>query len=241
MRWIYISPHFDDTVLSCGGLIWEQAQQGIPVEIWTICAGDAEPGELSMLAKLCHFQWGFESAQQVVAARTQENQQAAERVGAECVNFSIPDCIYRRDPGGELLYTEDVFVEPVSAEAGLPSEIAAALGSELQPGDVLVSPLAIGDHVDHVLARRAVELLTRPCWYYADIPYYLKEPRKLAAHAKGLAEFNLFPVSASGLEAWQNGVAAYASQMVMLYETVEKMKASLAKYWKREHGIRLRR
>jgi len=43
-------PHFDDAVLSCGGLIWEQTQKGIPVEIWTVCAGDAPPGSPSMLA-----------------------------------------------------------------------------------------------------------------------------------------------------------------------------------------------
>ena len=28
MRWIYLSPHFDDAVLSCGGLIWEQTHSG---------------------------------------------------------------------------------------------------------------------------------------------------------------------------------------------------------------------
>jgi LmbE family N-acetylglucosaminyl deacetylase len=33
MRWIYLSPHFDDAVLSCGGLIFDQAQAGTPVEI----------------------------------------------------------------------------------------------------------------------------------------------------------------------------------------------------------------
>ena len=62
MRWIYISPHFDDAVLSCGGLIFEQARQGIPVEIWTICAGDAPPGPLSQLAQDCHVQWGTQTA-----------------------------------------------------------------------------------------------------------------------------------------------------------------------------------
>jgi LmbE family N-acetylglucosaminyl deacetylase len=50
MRWIYLSPHFDDAVLSCGGLIFEQARQGIPIEIWTIFAGNPPPGPLSMFA-----------------------------------------------------------------------------------------------------------------------------------------------------------------------------------------------
>ena len=29
MRWIYLSPHLDDAVLSCGGLIFEQSRQGL--------------------------------------------------------------------------------------------------------------------------------------------------------------------------------------------------------------------
>jgi hypothetical protein len=35
MRWIYLSPHLDDAALSAGGLIYEQTQAGIQVEIWT--------------------------------------------------------------------------------------------------------------------------------------------------------------------------------------------------------------
>ena len=88
MRWIYISPHFDDAVLSCGGLIWEQTQKGNPVEIWTVCAGDAPPGPLSLLALDCHRQWGIESAAELVAARRLENQEAAALVGAETVDYT---------------------------------------------------------------------------------------------------------------------------------------------------------
>jgi len=39
MRWIYLSPHFDDAVLSCGGLIFDQTCGGTAVEIWTVFAG----------------------------------------------------------------------------------------------------------------------------------------------------------------------------------------------------------
>ena len=42
MRWIYISPHLDDAVLSAGGLLYDQAQKGIPVEIWTVVCGYPE-------------------------------------------------------------------------------------------------------------------------------------------------------------------------------------------------------
>ena len=44
MHWIYLSPHFDDAVLSCGGMIWEQVHSGETVEIWTLCAGQIPKG-----------------------------------------------------------------------------------------------------------------------------------------------------------------------------------------------------
>jgi LmbE family N-acetylglucosaminyl deacetylase len=238
MRWIYISPHFDDAVLSCGGLIWKQTQKGIPVEIWTVCAGDAPPGPLSMLAVVCHHQWGIESAEDVVAARRLENQEAAARVGADTVDFSIPDCIYRRSPTGELLYPEDVFPFIHPFEKDLDVEIAAALISELQPDDIVVSPLAIGGHVDHVLVRQAAEHLDRPVWYYADIPYLIDHPEMLVPATKGMEE-TLYPISKKGLGIWQSGVAAYATQILMLFETGEKMQAAIRLYWQDQRGVRL--
>jgi LmbE family N-acetylglucosaminyl deacetylase len=238
MRWIYISPHFDDAILSCGGLIWEQTKKRIPVEIWTVCAGDAPPGPLSALAVACHWQWGIESAEDVVAARRIENQEAAKLVGANTVNFSIPDCIYRLSPTGESLYPEDIFVPIHTIEKNLDGDISIALASELEPDDTVVSPLAIGGHVDHVLTRLAVEHLDRPVWYYADIPYLINHPEMLA-HATKEQKKTLFRISETGLGVWQSGIAAYATQILMLFETGEKMQEAIRVYWEDRHGIRL--
>jgi LmbE family N-acetylglucosaminyl deacetylase len=238
MRQIYISPHFDDAVLSCGGLIWEQAQKGTPVEIWTICAGDAQPGPLSLLVEECHLLWGIKSAKDVVATRCIENQEAARLVGASTVNFSIPDCIYRRSPAGELLYPADVFVPIHPIEKDLAAEISTALASELQSGDIVVCPLAIGGHLDHVLTRLAAERLDCALGYYADIPYLINHPEMLGpatAHIQGT--FN--PVSEKGLRVWQKGIAAYATQILMLFETGEKMQEAVRIYWENQRGIQL--
>jgi LmbE family N-acetylglucosaminyl deacetylase len=238
MRWIYISPHFDDAVLSCGGLIWEQTHKGTPVEIWTICAGDAQPGPLSPLAMACHQQWGLASPDEVVAARRIENQAAAGLVGAEIVNFSIPDCIYRRAPTGELLYPEEVFVSIHPIDRNLDSEIAVALNTELQPDDRIVSPLAIGSHVDHILTRRAAERLGRQLWFYADIPYLLNHNELLAPATANLNETRL-TITKRGLGCWQNGISSYRSQILMLFETREKMQDAISLYWESLRGIRL--
>lgn len=238
MRHIYISPHFDDAVLSCGGLIWEQAQKGIPVEIWTICAGDAPLGPLSLLAEGCHQLWGIKSAIDLVAARCIENQAAAGLVGAETVNFSIPDCIYRRSPAGELLYPTEVFVPIHPIEKDLAADISTALASELQTGDMVVCPLAIGGHLDHVLTRLAAERLGCPLGYYADIPYLINHPEMLVPATSGM-QGTLYPVTKKGLRGWQKGIAAYATQILMLFETGEKMREAVSLYWENQRGIQL--
>jgi LmbE family N-acetylglucosaminyl deacetylase len=238
MRWIYISPHFDDAVLSCGGLIFEQTRQGLPVEIWTVCAGDPPPGPLSPLAQVIHFQWGTTTAEETVLLRTEEDSTAAALVGAETCRFGIPDCIYRRSPQGDLLYIEDVFGPRHLHEADLDAGIAAALAEELRLDDILVCPLTVGGHLDHILTRQAVERLKRPLWYYADIPYLLDHPEALEPATSNL-HTKTFDVTEAGLAAWQDGIAAYRSQIKMLFETEEKMRAAIHLYWSGRRALQL--
>jgi LmbE family N-acetylglucosaminyl deacetylase len=238
MRWIYISPHLDDAVLSCGGLIWEQAQKGAPVEIWTICAGDAPSGSLSGMAKKTHKEWGTGTAEETVLLRRTEDREAASCVGAGVFHFDTPDCIYRHSPRGVLLYTTGVFTPWNPLEKNLHEEIAAALTARLQPDDVLVCPLAIGGHIDHILTRRAVESLRRPLFYYADIPYLLNRPISLTPVTAGLTA-ETHPVSGEGLRAWRAGIAAYRSQITVLFKTPRRMRVAISRYWESRHGVRL--
>jgi LmbE family N-acetylglucosaminyl deacetylase len=238
MRWIYLSPHFDDAVLSCGGVIFEQSRQGIQTEIWTIFAGDPPPGPLSEFARQNHSLWGLTSGVEPVALRAAEDEEAAGIVAAELVHFEIPDCIYRRTPDGEYLYTESVITPPHRADRRLPIRIRTALRSELRQDDLLVCPLGLGGHVDHGLVRQAAEALRRPLLYYADVPYILNNPQTLESTA-GSLEKQLYPVSQAGLEAWLRGVAAYRSQVDSLYKGEGTLSEAIRSYWAGQGGIRL--
>ncbi len=238
MRWIYLSPHFDDAVLSCGGLIWEQAQAGTPVEIWTIFAGDPPPGPLSAFAHATHFLWGTSDGAKTVALRKLEDQEAARLVGAELLHFDVPDCIYRRSPDGTPLYPESVFVPLHPSDQGVLKHVASALKSELLPGDILVCPLTLGGHVDHVLVRRVAESLHRPLHYYADVPYLLNNPQTLNP-AIATMQDELFGISEDGLRAWLDGVAAYKSQISSLYSGEGTLEDAIRSYWQSRYGVRL--
>jgi LmbE family N-acetylglucosaminyl deacetylase len=237
MRWIYISPHLDDAVLSCGGLIWEQTQADTPVEIWTLFGGFPQPDSSSDLIRQLHREWGVKTSEQAIALRRQEDQRAAQIVGARPAHFDFLDCIYRRSQAGQALYT-DIFVPPHPAEADLPQEIATVLAGRLAPDDVVICPLALGGHVDHIIVRQAVERLKRPLHYYADIPYLLRNTFELKQAVKGMW-VQVFPLSAQGLRAWQKGIAAYASQIKVLFGDLAQMRQEIRAYGEQTKGIHL--
>lgn len=235
MRWIYISPHLDDAVLSAGGLIHEQTRAGARVEIWTILCGFPPGEELSPYAQLLHYGWGIPSVKDLIRARREEDQQACQIVGATPVYFDYLDCIYRRAKNGAWLYGY-IFLSPHEDEADFPARIAESISARLQPTDQLVCQLGLGSHVDHVLVRRAVELLQRPVLYYADVPYLFNSPEELAPNTAGMKS-NAYAVSEAGLKSWQEAIAAYPSQISVLFDGPDSMRSQIQQYWSKNSGI----
>lgn len=240
MRWIYLSPHLDDAVFCAGGLIYEQTQAGLPVEIWTFMSGYPQEADVSPFAELLHTQWGFSSAQETIRLRREEDKQAAAILGAGILHFDFLDCIYRRGTNGEWLYS-GVFVPPQPEEARLPSQIAETISARLRPDDVLACPLSLGSHVDHTLVRQGAELLRRPLYYFIDVPYLFNYPAELEPKSAGLRE-TVYPVTETGLSRWKEAALGYKSQISTLgevFNTPEKVQASLQSYWAERGGIRL--
>lgn len=237
MRWIYISPHLDDAVLSAGGFIYEQTRAGVSVEIWTIVSGYPPPGELTPFAQILHFQWGTGSAIETVDLRRAEDIKAASIVGAKTIHFDVPDCIYRRGPDGEPLYME-IFVQPDESESHLSYEIAQTISPHLQKDDRVICQLGIGGHIDHILVRRAIERLNRPLWCTADVPYVFRHPEELTSQVAGM-EARLHPVTDAGLDAWVEAVLAYESQLSSLFDSPEVAADEIRAYCLEQGGLSL--
>ncbi len=237
MRWIFLSPHFDDAVLSCGGLIWEYSQAGKEVEIWTIMAGNPPPGPISDFAVENHMLWGIVDAEETLRMRRLEDKQAAKIVGARTVHFKFPDCIYRRSKAGGYLYTQTVMTPPLPEDEPLAGKIWAALEEKVNKEDILVSPLALGGHVDHILVRQAAEELNN-LYFYADIPYVLNAPGTLE-EAIPIMEGCHFEVSDAGMKAWLEGVKAYKSQVNSLFKGEGTLFDAIRSRWRNEDGLRL--
>jgi LmbE family N-acetylglucosaminyl deacetylase len=238
-KWIYLSPHLDDVAISCGGLVWEQTQAGVPVEIWTICAGDPPDGPLSPFAQALHARW--QTGREAVAIRRKEDQRACLEIGAAWRHFAIPDCIYRTDEQGLPLVAGEqaLFGDLQAADLQRVGSIRQSLAGLLAEGDRLVSPLAIGNHIDHQLTRAAAEASERRLWYYADYPYAQARLEQCERLLQAGWRAEVFPLSAEAMLAWLNAVAAHQSQFSSFWQDMGALRAALENYQEQMGGVRL--
>ncbi|MFX0145923.1 MAG: PIG-L deacetylase family protein [Candidatus Hodarchaeota archaeon] len=236
---LYLSPHLDDVVISCGGLIAQQAATGELVSVLTICAGDPPPGSLSPFVLELPERWGGSSSP--IGVRRAEDRVACGRLDAVVVHLDIPDAIYRRDPEGELLYpSESEIIGPVHMkEQDLIQHLADLLKEQCPPEFRIYSPIGMGGHVDHHLTRRAAERLDLPLWYYYDLPYAARGeilPLELG-YPPGIEI--IWPLSSGEIDAWAAAVAMYQSQLSTFWTDMQSLHQELRDYHDTYDGLRI--
>ena len=254
MHWIYLSPHLDDVALSCGGLVWEQSRSGDKVEIWTVCGGDPPDTPLSPFAQSLHDRW--RTGPDAVKDRRQEDRLSTQALGASYRHLDWPDCIYRFHPESGLPVIQgeyDLF--HARPEDTAIHDLTETLRRTLPKRVRLVSPMALGDHIDHHLTRMAAERLGVPLLYYPDYPYILHLPRvlekmELSNLRRGIVNHEPPPgsevaeqwargkwsrmeraISEEGLLAWQKSIAAHHSQISTFWAGLPDMEMAIRNFW----------
>ncbi|MEM8932071.1 MAG: PIG-L family deacetylase [Acidobacteriota bacterium] len=239
---IYLSPHLDDVVLSCGGRMHRRAARGENVLAVTVFTGDVPDGPLSELAATVLMHMGL-SREEASERRRQEDLAACELLGAEAIHWPYDDATYRRDEAGEPSYTtaRELFAgTPTAADTDLEDELVEAFG-QLPPADLIAAPLGVGGHVDHLLVRRAAErVFGQKVAFYEDFPYV----RKLFALRRTVGDRRQWhsvpePLDPSDLVAKVRAVAAYTSQVPPLFGDERRMERQIRRRAKRVGGERL--
>jgi LmbE family N-acetylglucosaminyl deacetylase len=242
---LYLAPHLDDVVLSCGAQVFQRTQAGERILIVTVMAGSpaqAEQGRASAYIASLHARW--ELAGDAAAERRAEDIAACGILGADYRHLEVPDCIYRFDPSsGAPLYTsdDDIFGNIHPAEEALAAEIAASLRA-LPPAAQVVAPLGVGHHVDHLLVRAAAEQVwPAGLWYYEDYPYTEKPGYLTRVLGDDLRAWRpaVQEITPEGLRAKYDAIWAYRSQISTFFKSREEMEAQVRGYSERLGGERL--
>ena len=93
----FLSAHYDDIALSCGGTVALLARHGVTPEVRVAFGAEPDPTlPLSPFAVMQHRQWGL-AAGEVIRARRVEEAAAAARLGATSSSLTLCDAIYRGD------------------------------------------------------------------------------------------------------------------------------------------------
>jgi LmbE family N-acetylglucosaminyl deacetylase len=238
---VFLSPHLDDAVLSCGGLIRQLIKMNEKVLVVTIFAGNPGPIDApSDLISRIHSLYGDQK--DIVQVRRKEDELSIGSLGADFLHLDFPDCIYRRDEqtgGYYILASEDITGAVKEQDRALPEKIAARIRELFpEPDNIqLYSPAGIGGHIDHRLTYTASLLLKdsgSPLLLYEDYPYSenRKNIKKAYTVLSGDFKFKkqMIKLNRKEINLKINAIAYYQSQIKMLFGRMDSMHERVRKY-----------
>jgi len=234
---LYLSPHLDDAVLSCGGHIMQLVRAGQVVRVVTVFAGDAPAAEVaaaSPFVQELHTRW--ELGLYPSAARRAEDRAALGILGARVTHLPFPDCVYRLGRMDAPLYPlrDSIFGMVAPIETDLIEDVVHTLRRLRVPRDATVYlPLTAGHHVDHQIVRAAGERWAALRWqvvYYEDYPYAEQPDEVTAALDQDTLESESVQLDEASLAAKVAAIACYRSQISSFFADQAEMAARVRAY-----------
>lgn len=204
---LFLAPHPDDAVLSCGGIIATLVEQVEQVDIFTLMAADPpDPLPKSPFIDDLHKRWGTD--ENPSAIRRAEDRAAVETLGAQVLFGTWHDCIYRTDENGHVLYRndDDLFGDVKQNDPLLNETLNLSSWPDISH---LYIPLGAGNHVDHRLVRqKALAWLNETpkavaIFFYEEYPYSADTNEVYHSHAgvsERLSGLNAIEVARKSLE-----------------------------------------
>lgn len=173
-RVVVVSPHMDDAILSCGGLLQSLVPKMECISL-TICTADPENADpLNPPHGIA-----------LPSVRRGEEVSAMQALGCELVQLNLLDAIYRRHSAtGKPLYPhmDSLWTMPHQDDDAQRKGVAEGLRPYLSDTSarptLFLSPAGIGHHVDHILCTATLLSLVQHddnVLLYEDFPYVVDQ------------------------------------------------------------------
>ena len=187
----FISPHLDDAVLSAGGLIQELAGK---TEVTIITVFTKASGKDTLSARQFLRQCHYHDAAKLFSDRRAEDKRIASKLGIEAIHLGYSDALWRERPvlsaaakalarlmpefskiyptyrfhiaRGRLSSSDDSLIETIAKD--LRQRVPLEGESEI------FCPQAIGNHIDHIVVRKACEQAFASMIAWSDFPYNVR-------------------------------------------------------------------
>ncbi len=242
-RHIFLSPHFDDAVFSCGGTLGVQVSTGLRPLVITVFGGiPSQTTELSPLATQIHRDMGFRpNALIAVTTRREEDARALNYLNVDYLWLDYLDAMYRGSPPFYTEKSQLIGGKVHSGDLWIDRELAQSLVAlhDRLPDAVFYGPLGVGRHVDHQIVSSAIDRLIQRranVKLYEDFPYVLASGARdeRLRELGGTLEPTLVEMSEM-LHLRQEAAEMYASQIQANFGDKATMFKAMDDY---THGIR---
>lgn len=198
---VFISPHFDDALLSAGGLISALAGK-VPLTVVNVFTkGGQRPYTLSARAYLK--QTGFDDAEKLYLRRRQEDKAILEKYTVTVYNLDFTDALWRKKhmitPLHSVLsrflpeflhiyptYRFHVIKGTIAPDDAELIKLLIKNLSFIKKDSIVFCPLGIGNHVDHLIVHEVCNKLFLSPIYWMDFPYtenLFKNPHLLQGYS----------------------------------------------------------
>ncbi|GAA3283830.1 hypothetical protein GCM10017707_35010 [Paenarthrobacter aurescens] len=231
--WLFLSPHLDDAVLSCGALIEAQAQ-GREIIVATVFT-EANTTSSTRAARSFMRQCTIPDAGELFAARRAEDRAVLHDMGVQSIHLGEVDALFRRRQRPALLgssawdrllpelthryptYRFDIALGRISrGDQGLIRQLRSSVAQLMAhtKAELLFCPAGVGKHVDHLIIRELGQSHPGHVVMYSDFPYNLAAgPDEPHTSGMGFVPWTWD----SGMEGKPRRIRQYASQADALF------------------------
>lgn len=231
---MFIAPHFDDAVLSCGGTMHQLARAGEVVYAMTIMGGVVQ-GELPYTPILEDLHQRWQAGENPLQTRKQEDINALHEIGVKYIHLQLTDCVYRFVNGVALYPSEASLFGEVHPDDPAPKFMQSVTFSLTDYPIVVYVPLGVGHHVDHQIVRDWGLYLLSQKSEYVSVKFYAEYPYLNADHAidEALRYFSILLTSSNvilrehDIQAKINAISHYKSQISTFWEDLGAMEADV--------------
>ncbi|MEX5301180.1 PIG-L family deacetylase [Kocuria sabuli] len=187
--WLFLSPHLDDAVLSCGSLMDSFAIRR-DITVATVFT-EAQPPPHTRAARSFLHQCSGHDAMALFEERRSEDEAALSGIGARHQHLGVTDALFRQNrkvrtalgPLARMLpelvhlyptYRFDIALGRISrGDRALVAQLRNRVSNLLEQteAELLFCPVGVGRHVDHLITRAVGTEFPERVVYYSDFPY----------------------------------------------------------------------
>lgn len=182
---IVISPHFDDAVLSCGGLLLALSGKVDLTIVNVFTKAHGGPYTLSA-RKFLKDSHEDNDAIRLYQSRFEEDREALSKIKVKIINLGLQEALFRKKNkqhflGNVLPEFDHVYptyrwhiTKTIASNDPAVSQLKKALKDLPSKNEFIFAPYGIGDHADHKVVRQVCEELFPSVILYSDFPYNVR-------------------------------------------------------------------